>query len=57
MTLGSFLFVINALMIMPAARLVDGFYVAGFGWALLFSLLLSFLNALLKDLLVESKLS
>lgn len=46
-TLGLFLFVINALIILIAARFVPGFKVDGFWWALLFSLLLSILTSLL----------
>ena len=44
-TLGLFLFVVNALMLELAATLVPGFKVAGFGAALLGSLLLSVLSA------------
>lgn len=44
LTLGLFLFVLNALMLMLAAALVDGFRVRGFGAALVGSLLLSLLN-------------
>jgi putative membrane protein len=40
-TLGLFLFVINALMFWAAAALLDGFNVAGFGAALIGSLLYS----------------
>lgn len=47
LTLGLFLFVINALIILLASRLVDGFRIDGFWWALLFSLLLSFITSLL----------
>ncbi|MEO1010589.1 MAG: phage holin family protein [Bacteroidota bacterium] len=54
-TFGLFLLVINALVILLADRLVDGFYVDGFWWALLFSLLLSFLQSLLFSLLKEGK--
>ncbi|MBX3256966.1 MAG: phage holin family protein [Chitinophagaceae bacterium] len=46
-TLGLFLLVINALMVMLASRLVDGIQVDGFWWALLFSLLLSIVSSLL----------
>ena len=46
-TLGLFLFVINAGIVMLAARFVDGFRVDGWGWALLFSLLLSILTSIL----------
>lgn len=49
-TLGLFLLVINALMIMIADSFVTGFYVEGFWWALLFSLILSLINSLLADL-------
>ncbi|XOV90825.1 MAG: phage holin family protein [Bacteroidota bacterium] len=49
-TLGLFLLVINALIIMLADSVVPGFYVAGFWWALLFSLLLSLTNSLLSQL-------
>lgn len=49
-TFGLFLFVINALVIMAADSLVGGFSVASFWWALLFSLLLSFINSLLFQL-------
>lgn len=46
-TFGLFLFVINALIILLAEKLVTGFHVDGFWWALLFSLLLSLLTSLL----------
>ena len=50
LTFGLFLLVINAAMVMLAARLVPGFVVESFWWALGFSLLLGvvqgFLNAL-----------
>ena len=46
-TFGLFLFVINALIILLAEKLVTGFTVDGFWWALLFSLLLSLLTSLL----------
>ena len=54
-TFGLFLLVINALIILLADRLVEGFHVDGIGWALLFSLLLSFLQSLLFSLLKEEK--
>jgi len=46
-TFGLFLFVINALIILLAEKLIDGFHVDGFWWALLFSLLLSLLTSIL----------
>jgi len=50
LTLGLFLFVINACIVLLAGKFVDGFRVDGFGWALLFSLLLSILTSILyKD--------
>jgi putative membrane protein len=47
LTLGLFLFVINALMLWLVAALVPGFRVRGFGAALLGSLLLTLLNILI----------
>ena len=47
LSLGLFLFVINACIVLLTAKFVDGFRVDGFGWALLFSLLLSLLTSLL----------
>ena len=52
-TLGLFLFVINALIIIIADKLIDGIKVDGFFWSLIFSLVLSIFssgfNSLLKD--------
>jgi putative membrane protein len=45
-TLGLFLFVVNALMLMLAAAIVDGFEVDGFGAALKGSLGLAVMNLL-----------
>jgi putative membrane protein len=50
LTLGLFLLVINAMIILLADYLVDGFSVDGFWWALLFSLILSIFNSLFEDL-------
>ena len=47
LTLGLFLFVINALIILLADNFVKGFHVDGFWWALLFSLLLSIVTSVL----------
>lgn len=46
-TLGLFLFVINALIIIWGARLIDGFTVDGFWWALIFSFLLSLVTSII----------
>lgn len=50
LTLGLFLLVINALMILLVDYFVDGFRVDGFWWALAFSLILSIFNSLFSDL-------
>ena len=55
LTLGLFLFVINAGIIVLADKLIDGFAVAGFWYALLFSLLLSFFQSILYSFLKEKK--
>lgn len=47
-TLGLFLLVINAIIILFADKLVDGFKVNGFWTALWFSLILSVVNGLLE---------
>ncbi len=47
-TLGLFLFVINALMVMLADWLLASFTVAGFGWALLFSIVVSLVSSLIE---------
>lgn len=48
-TLGIFLLVINAFIILMAAKIVDGFHVSGFWIALLFSLLLSLVTAVFES--------
>lgn len=45
LTLGLFTLVINALLIMLTTYIVPGFAVAGFGWAILFGLVLSLFNS------------
>ena len=47
-TLGLFLFVVNALIILMASGIVKGFDVSSFGSALLFSLVLTAVNYLLE---------
>ncbi|MBA3986688.1 MAG: phage holin family protein [Flavobacteriales bacterium] len=49
-TLGLFLLVINAVIILLVDYLISGFGVANFWWALLFSLLLSFAQSVLFSL-------
>ena len=55
LTMGLFLLVINALIILLADWLVDDFTVDGFWWALLFSLILSIFNSLFDDLTKSKK--
>ena len=50
-TLGLFLFVINALMFWSAAGVLDGFHVSGFGAALLGSLIYSVLGIVIDSAL------
>jgi putative membrane protein len=54
-TLGLFLLVINAAIILFVDNLVSGFRVEGFWWALLFSLILSIFNSLFNDLAGKPK--
>jgi putative membrane protein len=49
-TLGLFLFVINALIILLAEKLVPGFKVDGFWWALLFSIIMTIINSVMISL-------
>lgn len=49
-TLGLFLLVINAAIILLADNFVDGFFVSGFWWALLFSVVLSVVTSLMESL-------
>ena len=48
LTLGLFMWVINAFMVMIASWLLDGFHVNNFIWALLFSALLSMVTSFLN---------
>ncbi len=54
-TFGLFLFVINAVIILLADKLVDGFAVSGFLAAFFFSILLSIFRSFLFSLLKEEK--
>jgi putative membrane protein len=54
-TLGLFLLIINAIIILMADYFIDGFAVRNIWWALLFSLLLSFLQSILFSLLKKDK--
>lgn len=48
LTLGLFTLVINALLILLVAKIVPGFTVAGFWWAIAFSIVLSLVGAVLQ---------
>ena len=50
LTLGLFLLFINAFMIILVGDWIDGFTVDSFGWAFIFSLLLTFLNSALQSI-------
>ncbi len=54
-TLGLFLLVINAVLILMADYFLSGFSVSSFWWALLFSLLLSLLQSIFHSLIKEEK--
>jgi putative membrane protein len=54
-TLGLFLLIINAIIILLADYFVDGFQVNNIWWALLFSLLLSFLQSIFYSFLNDDK--
>lgn len=49
-TLGLFLLVINAVIILLASKLVSGFRVDGFWWAFIFSLVLSIVTGIMNGL-------
>ncbi|WP_299130876.1 phage holin family protein [uncultured Winogradskyella sp.] len=55
LTLGLFLFIINALIVLIADRLIDGFAVDGIWSALLFSILLCVLQSLLHSFVKTDK--
>jgi putative membrane protein len=48
LTLGLFTFVINAVLILLASSVIKGFEVAGFWWALLYSIVLSAVNYIIN---------
>lgn len=47
LTFGLFLLVVNALIVLLADAIIGGFEVQGLGWAILFSLIVSFISYLL----------
>lgn len=55
LTLGLFLFVINALIIIIAGKFIHGIKIDGFFWALIFSLVLSILSSAVNSMLKKEK--
>lgn len=55
LTLGLFLLIINAIIILLASNIVSGFHIDNIWWALLFSLLLSFLQSIFFSFLKDDK--
>lgn len=55
LTLGLFLLVINALIILLCTNIVGGFHVDSFWTALIFSIILSLLQSLMNGILGEGK--
>ena len=55
LTLGLFLLIINALIILLADKIIDGFAVNGIWTAVLFSILLSVLQSILHSLFKDKK--
>ncbi|AUS04828.1 phage holin family protein [Pseudotamlana carrageenivorans] len=53
LTLGLFLLVINAIIILLASNLISGFHVNGIWTAIIFSILLSILESILHSLIKE----
>jgi len=51
LTLGLFLLVINAVLVMLSAKFISGFHVDGFWWALLFSICLSLITSFLHSVI------
>lgn len=49
LTLGLFMLVINALLILLASKIVPGFTVDGFWWAVLFSLVISIVSSFVQQ--------
>lgn len=49
-TLGFFLLVINAAIILMASSIVKGFHVEGFWWAMLFSVFLSIVTSIFESI-------
>lgn len=55
LTLGLFSLVINALVVLLAAKFVEGMSIDGFGWAFVFSIALSLITSLLHGVISSDK--
>jgi putative membrane protein len=55
LTLGLFLIIINALMLLLTSALVPGFHVAGFGAAIIGGLLLGLFNLIASSVLYKRR--
>src|SRR5690606_33457336 len=55
LTLGLFLLIINVIIILLSSNIVSGFLIDNIWWALLFSLLLSFLQSIFFSFLKDDK--
>ncbi|WP_226064694.1 phage holin family protein [Kaistella polysaccharea] len=55
LTLGLFSLVINALVVLLAAKFVSGMSIDGFGWAFIFSIALSLITSLLSSIISPGK--
>ncbi len=53
LTLGLFTFVINAMLVLLASKVVHGFAVKGFWWAMLFSIILSIIQYILNKIFIS----
>jgi putative membrane protein len=54
-TLGLFLFAINAIVILLAAKLIEGIKIDGFWWAMLFSIILSIFDTAVQKSIDKGK--
>ena len=55
LTMGLFIFVVNALIVMLASEIVPGFGVEGFWWALLFSVIVALISSILNNLIKKDE--
>jgi putative membrane protein len=55
LTLGLFLFAINAIVILLASKLIEGIKIDGFWWAMLFSIILSIFDTAVQKSMDKGK--